>query len=281
MTGVQTCALRSREAAWIGHWRPTFAEFGAEPPATLNAINTSFAVDDAMLSMLLAERPAVVSFHFGLPDAARIAALRAAGITLLATVTSLAEARAAESAGIDALVAQGWEAGGHRGTFDPDGEDSRLGTLALVRILARQSALPVVAAGGIMDGAGIDAARLLGAVAAQLGTAYIACDESLADASYRAALAGESAHQTTMTCAISGRPARCLANRFTAAGSAIAVGAIPAYPVAYDLGKALTAAAKARGEPGFGAQWAGQGAPLVRTMPAAALTRTLAGEMKT
>jgi len=271
----------AREAGWIDHWRPTFAEFGAEPPAALDNINTSFAIDDAMLAMLLAERPAVVSFHFGLPDSARIAALRAAGVTLLATVTSLAEARAAETAGIDAIVAQGWEAGGHRGLFDPDGDDARLGTMALVRVLARQCALPVIAAGGIMDGAGIDAVRRLGAVAAQLGTAYIACDESLADAGYRTALASEAAHQTTMTRAISGRPARCLANRFTSASRNIAADAIPAYPVAYDLGKALAAAAKAGGETGFGAQWAGQGAPLARAMPAAELTRTLASEMRT
>jgi nitronate monooxygenase len=269
-----------QEAGWIDHWRPVFAEFDAEPPALLRDINTSFAIDDAMLAMLIAERPAVVSFHFGLPDAARIAALRAAGIILLATATSLGEARAAQVAGIDAIVAQGWEAGGHRGTFDPDGDDDRLGTLALVRILARNVTLPVIAAGGIMDGAGIDAALALGAAAAQLGTAFIASDESLADQGYRAALAGEAAHHTTMTRVLSGRPARCLANRFTTAGQAIGPEAIPAYPVAYDLGKALNVAAKARGEAGFGAQWAGQGAPMARAMPAATLTRTLASEMK-
>lgn len=268
------------EQGWIDRWRPTFAQFGAEPPAALRPINTSFALDDAMLAMLVAERPAVISFHFGLPDPARIAALRDTGAILLATVTSLAEARAAEAAGIDALAAQGWEAGGHRGRFDTTGEDACLGTLALVRVLARQTALPVIAAGGIMDGAGIDAARALGAVAAQLGTAYVACDESLADAAYRAALTGTGALRTAMTAAISGRPARCLANRFTEAGAAIAPAAIPAYPLAYDLGKALNAAAVAAGEHGFGAHWAGQGAPLARALPAGALTRQLAAEMK-
>jgi nitronate monooxygenase len=270
----------AREAGWVERWRPEFARFKAEPPARLDEIYTSFAVDDAMLAMLLAERPAVVSFHFGLPDAARIAALRDAGIMLLATATNLAEARAAKAAGIDAIIAQGWEAGGHRGSFDPDAPDDRLGTLALVRILARQADIPVIAAGGIMDGAAIDAALALGAAAAQLGTAYVATDESLADAAYRAALAGPAAHHTTMTRVISGRPARCLANRFTAIGADIPAEAIPAYPVAYDLGKALNAAAKAKAEPGFGAQWAGQGAPLARAMPAAALTRMLAGEMR-
>jgi nitronate monooxygenase len=269
-----------REAAWIDRWRPEFARLGAEPPAALDEIYTSFADDEAMFALLLAERPAVVSFHFGLPDAAKITALRDTGAVLLATATNLDEARAAEAAGIDAVVAQGWEAGGHRGVFDPDAPDARLGTLALVRLLTRNIARPVIAAGGIMDGAGIDAALALGAVAAQLGTAYVATDESLADAGYRAALASAAAEQTTMTRAISGRPARSLRNRFTDAGRTIADDAIPAYPVTYDLGKALNAAAKSQGEAGYGAQWAGQGAPLARAMGARALTRLLASEMK-
>ena len=175
------------------------------------------------------------------------------------------------SAGVDAIVAQGYEAGGHRGVFDPDAEDSRLGAMALTRILAREIDLPVIVAGGIMDGAGIAAALRLGAAAAQLGTAFLGCGESLADAGYRAALFSDAAHHTTMTRAISGRPARCLANRFTLLGGGIAAADIPDYPTAYDLGKALHVAGKAKGEFGFGAQWAGQGAPLARAMPAAAL----------
>src|SRR5207244_1743490 len=137
----------------------------------------------------------------------------------LRSATSLGEARLAASAGVDAIVAQGYEAGGHRGVFDPDAEDSRLGTLALTRILAREIDRPVIAAGGVMNGAGIAAALRLGAAAAQLGTAFVGCDESLADAGYRAALFGDAAHHTTMTRAISGRPARCLANRFTLLGA--------------------------------------------------------------
>ena len=136
--------------------------------------------DKAMLEALLGARPAVVSFHFGLPPVDRIARLKAAGIVLLATVTSLAEAQAAGAAGIDAVVAQGWEAGGHRGAFDPD-RDSRLGTFALVRRLTRGQGLPVIAAGGIMDGAGVAAALALGAEAAQLGTAFVGCPEARPD----------------------------------------------------------------------------------------------------
>jgi nitronate monooxygenase len=269
----------ARETAWCEALRPAFAAFDTEPPAALRAIYSSFAQDDAMLTLLVAAKPAVVSFHFGLPDGPRIAALKQAGCLLLASVTSLAEAQAAESAGIDMLVAQGYEAGGHRGMFDPDAPDDRLGTLALTRLLVMRTRRPVIAAGGIMDGAGVSAALALGAVAAQLGTAFIACPESAADAAYRAALMGEGAAHTVMTRAISGRPARCLPNRFTAMGEALPV-AVPDYPIAYDAGKALNAAAKARGEGGYGAQWAGQGAPLARARPAAELVRAIAGEMR-
>jgi nitronate monooxygenase len=268
-----------REAAWSEALRPAFAAFDAEPPDTLRTIYRSFAQDDAMLALLVEARPAVVSFHFGLPDGPRIAALKQAGCLLLASVTSLAEAQAAERAGIDMLVAQGYEAGGHRGVFDPHAADDRLGTLALTRLLAMRTRLPVIAAGGIMDGAGVAAALALGAVAAQLGTAFIACPESAADAAYRAALMGEGAAHTVMTRAISGRPARCLPNRFTLLSETLTA-AVPDYPIAYDAGKALNAAAKVRGEGGYGAQWAGQGAPLARALPAADLVRAIAAEMR-
>jgi nitronate monooxygenase len=145
--------------------------------------------------------------------------------------------------------------------------------------LVRALDVPVIAAGGIMDGAGIAAALRLGAGAAQLGTAFIACAESDADAGYRSALAGDAAYHTIMTRAISGRPARCLRNRFTLLGEGVSPALIPAYPIAYDAGKALNAAAKAAHESGYGAQWAGQGAPLVRALPAAELVAALAREL--
>jgi nitronate monooxygenase len=268
------------EAAWIEKLRPQFEKFGAEPPKALSEIYKSFAEDDEMLAALLADRPKVVSFHFGVPAPERIRALKQAGIVLLGSATSLAEAESLAAAGIDAVVAQGYEAGGHRGLFDPDAEDGRLGTVALTRILARALDIPVIAAGGIMDGAGISAALRLGAAAAQLGTAFIATKESLADEGYRARLSSDAAHHTVMTRAISGRPARCLANGFTALGADVAPAEIPAYPIAYDAGKALNAAGKAAGDYGFGAQWAGQGAPLARSMGAAELVGVLAVEMR-
>jgi nitronate monooxygenase len=268
------------EAAWIEHLRPQFARFGAAPPLALRQIYRSFVDGTDVRDMLLAEKPRVVSFHFGLPSAATIRLLRAAGITLFASATSVRDACVAENAGVNAVVAQGYEAGGHRGTFDPDGPDDQLGTMALTALLVRQLKIPVIAAGGIMDGMGIAACLRLGASAAQLGTAFIACDESQADAGFRAALKSDAAHHTVMTRAISGRPARCLANRFTALGADIAAPQIPGYPIAYDAGKALNDAAKAAGEWGYGAQWAGQGAPFARQLPTAELMASLAQELR-
>ena len=164
--------------------------------------------------------------------------------------------------------------------FDPDAPDDRLGTVALNRLLVKKLDIPVIAAGGITDGAGVVASLTLGAVSAQLGTAFIACPESSADAGYRAALLGPPTEHTVMTQAISGRPARCLANRFTALGAGVEQGAVPDYPIAYDAGKALHTAAKAVGEFGYGAQWAGQGAPLVCALPAGELVARLRREME-
>jgi len=269
------------EAAWIAYLRPYFAAFGAQPPPQLREIYRSFVADDAMLAALLEARPRVVSFHFGVPAAERIQALRAAGIVLLASATNLAEARVAAAAGVQGLVAQGFEAGGHRGVFDPDAPDDCLSTAVLTRLLVRELNIPVIAAGGIMDGAGIAAALRLGASAAQLGTAFIACQESDADAGYRQALASEAAHHTVMTRAISGRPARCLGNAFTALGAKVPAPRIPSYPIAYDAGKSLNAAAKAAGDTRYGAQWAGQGAAQSRAgLAAAALVELLASELR-
>jgi nitronate monooxygenase len=266
------------EAAWLERLRPEFHRFGAEPPAVLHEIYKSFVEDEDMLAILLAARPKVVSFHFGVPAPDWIRAMREAGIVLLASATNLDEARLAASAGVHAVVAQGHEAGGHRGTFDPAGEDSQLGTIALTRLLVRELDIPVIAAGGIMDGAGIAAVLRLGAGAAQLGTAFVATDESAADEGYRAALFSDAAHHTVMTRAISGRPARCLANRFTSFGAGVMPEDVPAYPIAYDAGKALHAAAKATGDFGYGAQWAGQGAPLARSLSAERLMAELIAE---
>lgn len=269
-----------REAAWMHHLAPLFAEVGAAPPVALNENAASFLVDEDMQRLVLELRPAIVSFHFGLPPAGYLTALREAGIHTLATATNPREAAIIEAAGIDAIVAQGIEAGGHRGMFDPVAADERLSTAVLVRLLVRQSSLPIVAAGGIMDGAGIRAALDLGAAAAQLGTAFILCPESAANASYRARLKSARAEETRLTPVLSGRPARGMVNRLIRHGEAPGSPQPAAYPVAYDAAKHLNAAAMAQGNDEFAAQWAGQGAPLAREMPAAALISTLMAEFR-
>jgi nitronate monooxygenase len=267
------------EQQWLSWLAPQFERYGATPPAALSEIYTSFVADAAMLEVFLEEKPAVVSFHFGLPSAEVLAALRNAGIKLLGAATNVQEAEVVAKAGVDAIVAQGIEAGGHRGVFDPDGPDERLGTFALTRLLVKEFDLPVIASGGIMDGAGIAAVLALGAQAAQLGTAFVACPETSIDEGYRRAILGEAARHTTFTSSISGRLARSMVNRFTQLGDDTGAPRTPAYPVAYDAGKALHAAAKAKGEFGYGAQWAGQAAALARSMPAAELFALLEREL--
>lgn len=266
------------EARWLEHLRPLFAELGAEPPAKLREIYRSFVDDPQMLEAMLEERPAVISFHFGLPEQDWIDRLKAAGIVLLACATHLDEARACEAAGVHAVIAQGYEAGGHRGIFERE-HDDRIGTLALVGNLVPALSIPVIAAGGIMDGRGIRAAFALGAEAVQMGTAFIGCPESSANAAYRAALRSERAWHTQVSAAISGRPARGMVNRlFSDIGGADAP-SLPGYPQTYDATKALLAAAQAKGNGDFAVQWAGQGAPLARELPAAALMAALVAEM--
>jgi len=270
----------ANEAAWLAHLSPLFAEAGATAPASLNEIYKTFNDDEEAFRMLLELRPAVVSFHFGLPSSERIAAFRQAGIYTVATATNLQEARLIENAGIDAIVAQGIEAGGHRGMFDPAATDERLSTSVLVRLLVKRTQLPIIAAGGIMDGHGIKAALDLGAVAAQLGTAFILCPESSANTAYRENLKSERAASTRLTAALSGRPARGIVNRLIAHGEAEGSPFPAAYPVAYDAAKQLHAAAAKLGNHEFAAHWAGQGAALAREMSAAELIRTLVEEWR-
>lgn len=268
-----------REAAWLDYLRPLFAGFDAPVPARLHEIYTSFVADRDMLDMLLEQRPAVISFIFGVPPADWISALRDVGVVTLGCATTVAEAAQVEAAGLDAVVAQGAEAGGHRGLFDPEQGDLQLGTFVLVRMIVARCNLPVIAAGGIMDGQGMAAALQLGAAAVQMGTAFIPCPESAAKAAHRAAFRDRS-RATQVTDVISGRPARGFVNRMH---TEIAMGhkpPLPDYPFVYDAGKALAQAAAAQGCHDFDAQWAGQGAPLAREMPAAELIETLTREWR-
>ncbi|WP_420410965.1 NAD(P)H-dependent flavin oxidoreductase [Roseibium sp.] len=263
---------------WIARSKSRFERFEAAPPNELHEIYQSFVVNQAMFELLLESAPAVASFHFGLPAEDKLAALRDRGIMLIASAVSLEDARRVEAAGIDAVVAQGWSAGGHRGLIDENGPDERLDTEALTRLLAKNLSIPVIAAGGLMDGADVRASLSWGAEAAQLGTAFIGCPETAADDGFRARLA--EGGKTVMTRAISGRPARCLDNEFTKWTADVSDAEVPAYPYTYDLGKALNAAAKAKGEPGYGAQWAGSEASRARFLPAAKLMQALKEEFE-
>ncbi|WP_425251622.1 NAD(P)H-dependent flavin oxidoreductase [Janthinobacterium sp. NFX145] len=268
-----------REAAWLAHLAPLFAELGASVPVELDEIYATFIGNDAAFDLLLEQRPAVVSFHFGLPTPQQVQALRQAGIYTMATATNPREALLIEQAGVDAIVAQGVEAGGHRGVFDPQAPDERHSTSVLLRLLADRTALPLIAAGGIMDGQGIRAALDLGAAAAQLGTAFVLCPESSANAGYRANLKSERASATRLTSVLSGRLARGMVNRLIEYGEAPGSPPLADYPVAYDAAKQLNALASQHGNSEFAAQWAGQGAPLAREMGAEELVLTLAREM--
>jgi nitronate monooxygenase len=262
-----------REAAWLEHLAARFHAFGAQPPATLREIYRSFLADEAMLEVLLQARPAAVSFHFGLPPRAWIARLREAGLLTFATVTSPAEAVLAEAAGMDVLVAQGAQAGGHRGNFEPQAPDALLGTFDLLHALATRTSLPLVATGGMMDGADIAAALAAGASAVQLGTAFVACPESAADTVFRSKLGG--GEPTRMTRNVSGRAARGFANALFDLPDAPPP---PDYPIAYDAAKALHTAAIAKDRHDYAVHWAGSGAARARALPAARLVEVLAEE---
>lgn len=266
----------TREQQWLKLLQPYFAEFSAQPPSHLSAGVPSFFDNQAMLDMLLEERPPVVSFHFGLPSTAFIQALKQAGIKLLGCATNVAEAQAICAAGLHGVIAQGHEAGGHRGVFDPS-QDVKLGLFSLLQLLQKECSLPVIAAGGIMRGQAIAQVMAMGASAVQMGTAFILCPESAANQAYREQLKSSRAYKTDVTAVISGRPARGLANRFHAE-LADKHALLPGYPTTYSAGKALYAAASAQGCYDFAPFWAGQSAPLARELPATELVRLLVAE---
>jgi nitronate monooxygenase len=233
---------------------------------------------DAKVAVLTREPVPVVSFTFGCPDPAVLEAFARAGTRTVVTVTSVAEARAARLAGADAVCAQGVEAGGHRSTHhnDPRLDGAGSGLLALVTSVREAVGLPVVAAGGIMRGGQVAAVLAAGAVAAQLGTAFLACPESGAPAVHKRALTDPAFPHTELTRVFSGRPARGLVNRFLREHGRFAPAA---YPQLHHMTSPLRKAAAAKGDPQAMALWAGQGHRLARELPAARLVQTLAAEL--
>jgi len=267
----------AKEAAWLERLRPAFEALGAAPPERLEPPFEPSLADPAMLPLLLETKPALVSFHLGLPEARAVAALRHAGIVVIATATSLEEALQVESAGFDAVVAQGIEAGGHRGIFDPDADnDARLHTLDLVRTVMPRLSIPVIAAGGVMDGSDIAKMLRAGAAITQLGTAFLCCPETTGHDLYRAAML-QLTEGTVLTRAITGRPARAVVNALSALGADAPPKEIPAFPLPAMASRALAVAAAPRSD--YLALWAGAGMSRARAMPAATLMETLVTEL--
>ena len=250
-----------------------FEEVGLEAP---RPVRPPFAPDQAaQLDAIETIRPAVFTFHLGDLPAARIATLKSRGIRVGGSATCIAEARHLESLGVDFIVAQGAEGGGHRGTYLRDPYEAMTGTLALVRMIVRNVRVPVVAAGGIMDGAGIAAALALGAQAAQLGTAFIPCTESGASPQHKAAIVEAQEDDTLITEKFSGKPARGIANRYMREMQGAPQLAFPAQNA---LTGPLRAAAAKAGKADFLSMWSGQAAPLSRSLSAAELVETLRRE---
>ncbi len=256
----------------LGRWHE---RLGLAPPAPLAPPVDRFP---AQLEAVLEARPAVFSFTLGLPEAEALAEVKRRGIVVIGTATTVEEGRALEAAGVDAIVAQGSEAGGHRGSFLSAPEAPPLiGTLALVPQLVDAVALPVIASGGIMDGRGVAAALALGAAAVQVGTAFLTVDESGASPVYRAALLAAAPEATTVTRAFSGRPARGLRNRFIAEVEEGGI-PVPPFPLQNALTRPLRNAATAAGAAEAMSLWAGQAAALARRESTDALVRRLVQE---
>lgn len=264
---------QERELHWLYLLTEYFHEFNADVPTGLGESYASAWHNQALIDMLCVTKPTIVSFHFGLPEATALQRLQEAGIQVWGCATSLTEAKFLEHAGVDVIIAQGIEAGGHRGIFNPL-IDSALPLSSLLAQLKLPIQVPLIAAGGIMTGAAVAAVQLLGADLAQLGTAFIGCPESAADEAYKAALLSQRAYDTAITPVFSGRPARGLRNRMHEQIHPLRAD-LPAYPVAYNAAKALHQAASATGNSDFAAHWAGQGAPLARALPAAKLLNEL------
>jgi len=264
----------AREKAWLAALSRYYEEYEIDPdaiPASLERAPFSAEAADVVEEF----RPAVVSFHFGLPPAPLLARVKAAGAFVLGCATTVAEAQWLEARGADAVVAQGLEAGGHRGIFLSGDLTTQSGTFALLPQVASAVEIPVIAAGGIADASGVCAAIALGAAAVQVGTAYLLCPEATTSALHRAALKNAATRHTAVTNLISGRPARGIMNRLMREMGPIN-SAVPAFPRAARAIAPLRAKAEGRGDDGFSTLWCGQNASGCQEVPAAALTRMLA-----
>jgi nitronate monooxygenase len=274
---AQPEASAEREAAWRAALSPYFAEYGIDastiPPG---AGRLSFGVETA--EVLSEFKPAVVSFHFGLPSDELLARVRSWGARILSSATTVDEARWLEAHGVDAVIAQGLEAGGHRGLFLTDDLSTQIGTLALVPQIVRAVRIPVIAAGGIADARGVAAAMALGAAGVQIGTAYLLCPEATTSSVHRAALKSDAARVTALTNVFTGRPARGIMNRIMRELGPMSAVA-PAFPLASAAVAPLRARAESLGSDQFSPLWAGQNTSGCKEIPAGVLTRELAAAL--
>lgn len=266
----------SVDAAWRARLAPYYRELGLDPDERVAMTNR--APFDAVMGDLVAElRPKVASFHFGLPDSSLLQQVKDAGCLVFASATTVEEARWLEAHGVDAVIAQGAEAGGHRGMFLTSSVASQVGTFALVPQIVDAVQVPVIAAGGVADARGIVAAFALGAAAVQIGTAYLRCPEARIPAPHLAALRNARDDGTVLTNILTGRPARGIANRIVRELGPLNDEA-PAFPLAAPALQPLRTKAEAQGSGDFSPLWCGQAAGLAREAGAAELTRTLAAE---
>ena len=271
------------EAAWIARFSSEFAALKATTPNSLKNPYTSAKVDPQLIDFAREYRPHLISFHFGLPNKEILSALKNLDIPIITSVTNLDDAALALNTGVDGLIAQGIEAGGHRGTFDPssdyDFSSNALTTLELVERLRGLTSLPIVAAGGIMSGGDIAHALSAGAGAVQLGSAFLLCPESGANEDYRDQIRAARGSSTVVTRAISGRAARGISNKVTALADRANKQSVPPYPVTYDLSKQLNALALQQQGSGYGAYWAGTGIGKARDLSAGDLISQLVEEL--
>lgn len=261
-----------REAAWRSLLAPFAAELGVQDSAVPAAARRPF--DEEMAGIVEECRPAVVSFHFGLPRPGLLARVRAAGARVISTATTVAEALWLEEQGVDALIAQGLEAGGHRGSFLPGPEDLQMGLFALLPRVRAAVRVPVIAAGGIADERGVAAALALGADGVQVGTSFLLCPEATTSAVHRAALASPAAEHTAITNLFSGRPARGIVNRLMRELGCLRAD-VPHFPRAAPALAPIRAGAEARGSGDFSPLWAGQNTTGCRDRPAAEVLQSL------
>lgn len=269
-------ADEGREMAWRARLAQYYAELGIDPSAPIPVSGRS-PFDEGLCRLVEELRPEIVSFHFGLPPEQLVARVKAAGAKVISSATTVREAVWLNERGCDAIIAQGFEAGGHRGTFLGGDVAQQVGTMALVPQVVDAVRVPVIAAGGIADGRGIAAALMLGASAVQIGTAFLFCPEARIIAPHRTALNAAWDDDTTLTRVFTGRPARGIVNRVVRE-----VGAMSDLPPQFPLAGGALLPLRSKSEPAgsgdFTPMWSGQAMRLGREMPAADLTRTLVRE---